>query len=73
LIKPLVPNFIADQINYQENMDDQLKLSNMDYIKKHYEMLKRKAGNYSSPFTLESSKMPKTTKAILRKKLKPLQ
>jgi hypothetical protein len=44
----------------------------MDYIKKHYEMLKRKANNYSSPFPLESSKMPKTTKASLRTKLRPI-
>ena len=45
----------------------------MDYIKKHYEMMKRKASNYSSPFQLESSKMPKTTKASLRQKLRPIQ
>jgi hypothetical protein len=48
------------------------KLENMDYIKKHYEMLKRKVNNYSSPFPLESSKMPKTTKASLRTKLRPI-
>jgi hypothetical protein len=45
----------------------------MDYIKKHYEMLKRKANNYSSPFPLDSSKMPKTTKSSLRTKLRPIQ
>ena len=45
----------------------------MDYIKKHYEMQKRKANNYSSPFPLESSKMPKTTKSSLRTKLRPIQ
>ena len=44
----------------------------MDYIKKHYEMQKRKANNYSSPFPLESSKMPKTTKSSLRTKLRPI-
>lgn len=40
---------MADKINYQENINDLKKLSNMEYIKKHNEILKRKA-NYSSPF-----------------------